>query len=161
MKVTQYLYHAAGGWHTQPDLTHSHLVFVFGERKILEEGLILEEIRGVCPHQHIVGCSTAGEINGVEVHDGSVVVTALQFNQISAETAVVKLSEFPESREAGVAVAQSIPHKGLKHVIVFSDGLHINGSKFVRAVASNLPSDVTVTGGLAGDGPNFSQTCVV
>ena len=39
-----------------------------------------------------------------------------------------------------------------------SDGLQVNGSDLVRGIASRLPAEVTVTGGLAGDGARFKET---
>jgi hypothetical protein len=49
----------------------------------------------------------------------------------------------------------------LVHVFVLSDGLRINGSELVNGLTSQLPSDVTVTGGLSADGERFGQTLVV
>jgi hypothetical protein len=48
----------------------------------------------------------------------------------------------------------------LVHVFVLSDGLRVNGSDLVRGLTQQLPKQVTVTGGLAGDGDRFQETLV-
>jgi hypothetical protein len=49
----------------------------------------------------------------------------------------------------------------LRHLFVLSDGLLVNGSALVEGLKSALPEDVTVTGGLSGDGDRFQETLVV
>src|SRR6185436_11322107 len=66
-----------------------------------------------------------------------------------------------ESFAAGQAVARTLAEPGLKAVFVLSDGLIVNGSALVRGLASALPSDVVITGGLAGDGERFGSTWVI
>ena len=61
----------------------------------------------------------------------------------------------------GAALAKAMPQEGLRHLLVLSDGLHVNGSKLVEGLESGLPPGVTVTGGLSGDGERFEQTLVV
>jgi hypothetical protein len=48
----------------------------------------------------------------------------------------------------------------LRHVLVFSDGLAVNGTGLASGLAEVLPEGVSVTGGLAGDGAAFSKTVV-
>jgi len=55
----------------------------------------------------------------------------------------------------------SLEKEGLKHVLVFSDGLHVNGSELVRGIRWELPEGCNATGGLAGDGALFENTVVV
>jgi hypothetical protein len=49
----------------------------------------------------------------------------------------------------------------LRAVLVFSDGLAVNGTALAAGLCSGLPSDVAVVGGLAGDGSRFAATWVV
>jgi hypothetical protein len=46
-------------------------------------------------------------------------------------------------------------------VLVFADGLHVNGSDFVRGLSDSLPHSVVVAGGLAGDSDRFHSTWVM
>jgi hypothetical protein len=49
----------------------------------------------------------------------------------------------------------------LKGILVFSDGLRVNGSELVRGLNSEVSTSVVVTGGLAGDGDRFRRTWVL
>ncbi|HYC79758.1 MAG TPA: FIST C-terminal domain-containing protein, partial [Candidatus Binatia bacterium] len=42
--------------------------------------------------------------------------------------------------------------------MVFSDGLRVNGTALVRGLNEKLPPNVSVTGGLVGDGAGFKKT---
>ncbi len=46
------------------------------------------------------------------------------------------------------------------HILVFSDGNLVNGSELVKGLVTWTGEKVMVTGGLAGDGANFSSTLV-
>jgi hypothetical protein len=46
-------------------------------------------------------------------------------------------------------------------VLVFSEGLEINGDALVRGMSGRLPAHVTVTGGLSADGEAFQETLVL
>src|SRR5207302_9374046 len=59
---------------------------------------------------------------------------------------------------AGEKLAKLLDGPELKAVLLFSDGLNVNGSELVRGLNSVLSSDVVVTGGLAGDGSRFQRT---
>jgi hypothetical protein len=48
----------------------------------------------------------------------------------------------------------------LCYVLVMSDGEKVNGSELVRGIASVNRHNVPVTGGIAGDAANFTQTLV-
>jgi hypothetical protein len=73
----------------------------------------------------------------------------------------VTISENASSFDVGKELARLVAAPDLVHVLVFSDGLLINGSRLVRGLGAGLPQHVSVTGGLAGDGPNFGRTLVV
>jgi hypothetical protein len=146
-----------------PALPGAQLALVFGGRHLLDDEKSLAPIRAAYPAAHVVGCSTAGEIAGVHVHDDSLVVTAVRFERSRLEARAVLLPEGAEnpSRDAGAALARALPHDGLKHVFVLSDGLGVNGSELVRGLTASLPTSVSVTGGLSADGDRFEKTLVV
>jgi hypothetical protein len=149
---------------------HSRLALVFGATALLRDPALLEAVKKYFPGAHIMGCSTAGEICGTHVSDDSVVVTAIEFEHTQFRGAAVKLDKMEDSLRAGQELAgalppslpgaKSEPDEKLAHVFVLSDGLKVNGSDLVRGLTQHLPKDVTVTGGLAGDGARFSQTLV-
>jgi hypothetical protein len=49
---------------------------------------------------------------------------------------------------------------GLCHILVFSDGISVNGDDLVRGINEDIPADVIVTGGLAADSGRFTKTLV-
>jgi hypothetical protein len=65
-----------------------------------------------------------------------------------------------DSYLAGKKIVGMFNHNNLRHLFVLTDGLTVNGSEFVRGMQEELPQGVSVTGGLAGDGPDFGKTVV-
>lgn len=111
------------------------------------------------PDSVVAGCTGAGQITGVEVHDG-LSVTAISFDKARVASVAVDIADASESEAAGRRLIDLLPHEGLRHVLVLSDGLHVNGTDLVGGMQEKLPSGVAVTGGLAGDGDRFEQTMV-
>jgi hypothetical protein len=136
------------------------LVLAFGARVRLEQPSLWAELRGRWPGARVVGCSTAGEISGTRVRDGSLVATALAFERAQIACAQVQLAEVRDSQAAGAALSARLDPKGLRHVLVLSDGLRVNGSELVRGITEALPGSVSVTGGLSADGGEFGRTCI-
>lgn len=163
MKIEQKKWTEKNGWSgSSADgiKDSAQLVFVFGDRGILENGSRLNEIKNFYPKAHILGCSTSGEIIGTEVMDGSVVITAVFFERTELEFTSVAINDMKDSFKCGEYLAGILSKRGLKHVMVLSDGLKVNGSGLAEGLTSKLPSDVAVTGGLAGDQALFKETLV-
>jgi hypothetical protein len=159
MKIEQLVY---TGEHSVDRFTiNPSLIFVFGDREILENQLLVQDLIQNYPNTIFSGCSTAGEIMGETVTDGKVIVTAIEFESTTIQSAKVSLQDIDfNSFEAGKKlVSQFSP--GLRHVFVVSDGLKVNGTDLVKGIADELPEHVTLTGGLAGDGANFSKTVII
>jgi hypothetical protein len=112
------------------------------------------------PRAIIAGCSTAGEILGAEVRDGHLVCTTVSFSGSCCQRVDIELTDPAASRSAGAELAKALPAAGLRHVLVFSDGLRVNGTELVDGMQSALPEGVGLTGGLAADGELFSSTAV-
>lgn len=163
MRIEQTHWTQERGWEpTVPgELADSaQLVFVFGATALLRELEPLQSLQRTYPHAQVVGCSTAGEICGTRVLDDSLVVTAIHFETTRLQGAQVHLRETQNSFHTGQQLAEALEHSGLVHVVVLSDGTHVNGSELVRGLTDHLPPHVAITGGLAGDGPRFGQTLV-
>lgn len=139
----------------------ARLALVFGGPKPLRDPERLLEVRSTLPGAEIVGCSTAGEIRDTHVTDDSIVVTAVAFEHTSIRKAHIGLDEVGDSRDTGRVLATKLADPSLAHVLVFSDGLAVNGSELARGMVDELPGGVQVTGGLAGDGKDFNETLVV
>lgn len=117
----------------------------------------ITEVRTAYPQATLMGCSTAGEIYGDEVFDESLSVAVIRFEQTTLRLASVP-SDDPS---VGRALANQLAGDDLRAVFVLAEGLNVNGTHLAEAFSGTLPPDVTVTGGLAGDGPDFVKTWVI
>ncbi|MCB0739151.1 MAG: FIST C-terminal domain-containing protein [Bacteroidetes bacterium] len=161
MKTEQHLFTQRN--ESCPNFSFSpNLILAFGERNFLSGNTTLENIKQTYPNTIIAGCTTSGEILGEKVTDGSLALTAVLFEKTEISIARASIEDNNNSSDkTGVVLAQKLNHNNLKHVIVFSDGLHVSGTDVVRGMKKGLPENVTVTGGLAGDGADFQQTFIV
>jgi hypothetical protein len=137
------------------------LVLIFGGTDVLRDGALCSETAAVYPRALPFGCSTAGDIFGTQVSDDSLVATAVRFESTRVAGVSTRIEGPQDSFAAGGRLAGALDPEGLVHVLVLSDGLHVNGSDLVRGLAARLPADVTITGGLSGDGPRFHETLVI
>lgn len=163
MKIEQRKWTTGGGWQqlsSFPADTVPSLVFVFGGRDVLKNEDRFQEIKAWYPSAHLLFCSTAGEIISTQVLDDSLAVTAIHFSTTTLKTASIDIDDVSQSKDRGVTLAQQLPQENLKHVLVFSDGLKVNGTALVEGLTANLPPDVSVTGGLVADGSRFQETLV-
>jgi hypothetical protein len=164
MKIKQTTWFRDKGWNqgTPGSLDKDpQLVLVFGGNSALANSNVLGEIRDAYSCANIFGCSTAGEICGTRVFDDSLVVTAVHLEYSKVSGARTKVLDSANSYDAGKYLAQNIEKAGLKHAFVLSDGLNVNGSELVKGLIDYLPGDVSLTGGLSGDGANFQRTNVI
>ena len=164
MQIEQTRWINGKGWTSNPPGKlgdKAQLVLLFGSPGCLKQTTWQDDIRRAYPNAHLLGCSTAGEIYGTEVRDETLVATAIAFEQTRLHGASLKLNEVDDSYQAGKRLADSLPHESLVHVLVISDGQKVNGSELVAGLAEHLPSNVTLTGGLAGDGDRFQETLVI
>jgi len=114
------------------------------------------------PEARLLYCTAGGQIDGVDVVDDAVVLTGFAF--ASAQVHVVTRSgmgreETCESMARALA-AELTTIPALRHVLVFADGLRVNGATLTRGFTEALPSGVTLSGGLASDGMAFAFTGV-
>ena len=113
------------------------------------------------PNAQRVGCSTAGEISKVGVQDASLVLTALHFDATQVVQFSTVLNGMEDSLAAGKRLAQGLPTADLRAVLIFGQGVRINGSAVLAGMTEVLGTTIPITGGLAGDGGAFVQTWVL
>jgi hypothetical protein len=162
MELMTLSYTASRGWSQPlPSLDSPQtLVLAFAAPEYMERPAPLAELASAFPNSHLIGCSTAGEITGREVHDESISVAVVKLGHSRIALASTEISE-ADSRAAGARLAQQLDPHGLRAVLVFAEGLDVNGSELVEGICSKLPRGVVVTGGLAGDGERFQGTWVL
>ena len=164
MKVEQRIWSEEEGWSSisSGDLSNrAGLVFIFGERSLLENPERFGEIKERYPDACLIGCSTSGDIIGTRVLDDTLIVTAVSFEDTGLAAARTSVAGMADSYEAGRRLGDGLPRAGLVHVFILSDGLHVNGSQLVRGLLKSLPEGMVVTGGLAGDQDLFQKTLVI
>jgi hypothetical protein len=164
LRIDQFRWTAGGGWEPRrPGGTtdDADLLLVFGATALLREGGPYGEACAAYPAAFRFGCSTAGDIFGTQVSDDSLVITAVRFAGTRIAGASTPISAPEDSFAAGERLAGDLDPEGLVHVFVLSDGVHVNGSELVKGLTARLRQDVTVTGGLSGDGPRFRETVVL
>jgi hypothetical protein len=163
MKIEQGIFTAENGWHFPADTKtiSPHFVLVFADSTLIKNTNWLDALKNRYPFTKFIGCTTSGEIAGNTVRDQTAVATAVEFKNARVEFAQEDLISTADSYNTGKCLIDQLQKNELKHILVFSDGLHVNGSELVRGMRENLPKGVSVTGGLAGDGPNFKQTYVL
>jgi hypothetical protein len=135
------------------------LVLVFGNRHLLEQDSIYEEVKNLFPNGHIVFGTTAGEILKYEIHENSVVLTAIEFEKSSFLIKTKNIQEFQNnSLKLGESLVKEFPKEGLRYLFLVSEGSFVNGSALINGFESNKDKNVGLSGGLCGDDDRFEKT---
>lgn len=138
----------------------AQLVLLFiGDTQAMDPNLI-DGIKGVWADSKIITCSTAGGIAGSQIVDSGFIVNAVHMENTAVSIHCEKLGEDGNSQALGERLASSLPQEDLSHVLLFSDGHVVNGTQLTQGMVNQLPSTVSVSGGLAGDGTRFERTVV-
>lgn len=161
MLITQGLWQD-GAWHQAPDPSfptdQANLILCFGCCNQAREGLI-PLLQKTYPRAILCGCSTAGEIFDTQVEDHSVSVVIIAFEKTRVRATRATLEDTTETSRAARQIASDLKGEELVHVLVLSDGLHVNGTTLTQTLSTALPDNVSVSGGLAGDYGAFEHTC--
>lgn len=162
MRIEQRVWQASTGWHiaASDGVMTPSLVLFFAAPGTLDDGSRFAELRDQYPTAAIIGCSTGGEIADIDVLDGAIVATAIEFARTRLAFAESSIETEGCSHAAGKRLGAGLPRTGLRGVFVLSDGTRVNGSELVAGIQSILGPETSVTGGLAGDGSHFVSTRV-
>ncbi len=136
------------------------LVFVFGSVERLTAAVV-EGMHSVFPGACLAGCSTAGEIHGASVVADALTVTAVHFDRVHVREATAHIADMQDSRSCGLRLGQPLAAADLRAVLVFGQGVAINGSALVEGLAEAVGPQVAISGGLAGDNGAFLRTLTV
>jgi hypothetical protein len=163
MKIEQKIWTAEGGWQllrTTLATAQPQLVLAFGGRKELMMEEHLTSLQGAYPAAEVLLVSTAGEIADTIVRDNSLSVCALHFEKTQVAVVSGEIGVDESGETIGANLVTTLETENLRHVMVFSDGLQVNGTSLVKGILEHLPETVSVTGGLAGDGADFGETVI-
>ncbi|PQJ77845.1 FIST signal transduction protein [Polaribacter porphyrae] len=137
------------------------LVLVFGNRYMLEEKNIYEDIKGFFSDGHIVFGSTSGDITAEAVEDDTITVTAVEFERSTFEiktSNVLASNDSLDSAKTGKELVEQFPKENLRYIFVVSDGSFINGSQLTIGMNSGVNNNTIITGALCGDAARFETT---
>lgn len=165
MKIQSFQYIQNQGWNIQkfPDLdSENTLILIFASPAFRTNTKPIQELAQAYKKSKIIGCSTAGEIFGPGIFDNSISVAVVQFESTKLQLAKAEVNNSEESSKAGAQLAKSLhQNQNPKSIFVLSDGLNVNGSELIKGLNKHSAKEVTITGGLAGDGADFKNTWVI
>ncbi len=161
MQTEQIILDEDGNWlRPSENPIDAQLVLVFAASGTIESAPLLERIRARYPRARTVAVSAPDNIAGDGVIEKGGSTTAVRFDTAKIEVGSEVLSGPDDSQRAGEALAAKLPLDDLKHVIVLSEGLDVNGTALLRGIKNVLGESVSLTGGLASDGEAFKRTSV-
>ena len=163
MKTAQLKFTPDKGWQNASDnqLELPDLILLFGSTQLVKDATHARELKTKFPTAIIVGGSSAGEICGTNVFDDTLIATLVKFDKTKVKYFSEEIEHVEDSFEVGKKLVKQMESDDLVHVFVMCEGLQVNGSELVRGFRASLPPQVSVTGGLAGDGANFNETFVL
>lgn len=159
MQIGQMIWSEKSGWGQIPEFSSAaDLVMVFADNAYFQTDACYAELRTLFPRAHIVGCSSAGSVSGVEIYDENIVATVVRLERSRIRLAVADMNPDESVEQLGARLMDELAAQDLRHAFILSDGLHVNGSELAHGL--NL-AGIPVTGGLAGDGTRFGHTWVM
>lgn len=164
MQTTQIRWTHGLHWSDSADSFHdADLVLVFADAAYFQTPNCYQDLKDRFPRAHIAGCSSSGSVLGNVISDDDVVATAVRFAHGKVRLAVAHITESENIQSLARALMEQLTSDqsatgDLKHVLVFSDGLLVNGSELAAGLNAY---GISVTGGLAGDGTRFGKTWVM
>ncbi|SFD04391.1 FIST signal transduction protein [Algibacter pectinivorans] len=161
MKTVQLIKHKNKDWeYVKPKQElNEPLVLVFGNRYMLEDANVYNDIKQLFPDGHIVFASSCAEISSNTVNQESITITAIEFekSKFIIKTSNVLNADL-DSYKTGNDLVNQLPQDDLKYVLVISEGSFINGSQLTKGLSASTKDNVLITGGLCGDDDRFEKT---
>lgn len=135
------------------------LILAFGSTETCESALATELIQ-TFSEANVLVCSTSGHFNNQHITDEGFCLTALEFSRTQYRASLESIDNAQQSQSIGEKLARQLAAADLKQVLVFSDGLTVNGTALANGLTSVLGDKTIISGGLAGDGSRFKTTLV-
>ncbi|WP_211364201.1 FIST signal transduction protein [Propionivibrio limicola] len=134
------------------------LLLTFGPAEKL--GGIAARLGEYFPKALRLGCSAAAGLTARGVVSGRCVVTAVRFEHSDLVEMSTRLAGREDSYEAGKRLAVQLPKEGLRAVLLFGQGVGINGAALLDGMSSVLGTAIPLLGGLASKIDGAMQTIV-
>ena len=131
------------------------LIQVFTSQSKEDVSEILQTVQELLPQAVVVGSSTAGEILEGKMLEHTTLLSISVFSDVLIKSAYeVQM----ESYELGASLASKLESRESKCVLLFADGMHINGEKFLKGFESLNHSKALIGGGMSADLFRFEET---
>lgn len=141
------------------DESKAQLVLVFGQKLLLANDWLYPHLKKQFANSNIIFSSTSGEISGKNVTDETIIVSALQFEKTEIKAISSNILDGKiDCYKVGLLLSEQLQAENLTGILVFSDGIHVNGGELVQGLNDNNIKNIPICGGLAGDGSNFKST---
>jgi len=159
MKTEQLQWTVNNDWDiTKIQLKDAQLVLVFAGIDVIENCKYYESLSVAYPKADIILVSTSGEIHGTEMFENSASATAIHFENTPLRISTKENTAGRDAELIGMEITKDLLQDDLKHILLFSEGGHMNGDHLIAGISKHLPKNIAVTGGLAGDSARFAKT---
>lgn len=163
MKSTTYLY-SNGHWDKKlPEFKVSPhtCVLVFGNNRD-----VVTQLQKDYPGLNLLGSMSSGNIYKGSQHESeydvhkNLVLTYWEFDTTTVKIDYVEFPGYDGSFKAGTQMMEKLVSDSLSGVMVFLEGLNVNGAQVADGMHSLNYKNVPVIGGLAADNMQFTETVV-
>jgi hypothetical protein len=146
-------------WHGEAGF-EAEFVLYFGAGALLSDPACYKALRKAFPHTALVGCSAGELFDPAQICDDRVLAVAVGFHETRTRLASVEVAKASHSADAGAAIGRRLAAPDLRAMLVFSDGLNVDGTALVAGLQETVSPMVTIGGLPAGDGVAFGPTLV-
>jgi hypothetical protein len=77
----------------------------------------------------------------------SLVCIAIEFEKTDLQFSIANIEQYKGSFEMGVGLADNLPKKDLRYILLISDGHKVNGDAMLKGIKSVVPTNVLISGG--------------
>ncbi|WP_373068112.1 FIST signal transduction protein [Gemmatimonas sp.] len=163
MRVRSSLWTPTAGWSVArpeaPDAT-VQLVLSFGPVDPPDSAWFATIANRYPAAQHVYA-SGGGQIAGGAVNDAHTVVTTVSFQHATVRPVIRNGVDVDNSRAMGAEIGTELAAiAGLRHVLIFAEGIGMNAAGFLDGLNPMLPLRVKVTGGLASNGIQLTRSVI-
>ncbi len=136
------------------------LILFFGARMAMAEHSVFGDLRAKFPGAIIVGCSGGGQIHSDGVLDTGITGVAMSFASTKIRVESAPAHDSFDSFTTGRSLGANLAGEKLAGVLLFTDGIEVNGDELLAGLASSLPPNVVIGGGMAADDDRFEKTLI-
>ncbi len=133
-----------------------HIVIMFASAHYDHEKLLAGVWSRLDASAKLVGCSSYAEINSREALSKSVTMMGMCLKGLEVQTYGQLING--DSRDFGRGLAREAKEFGASLLMVFPDGMRVNGTQFLLGLQDVLGTQFPIVGGIAADAGDFAKT---